>query len=344
MLNDILENRFIENLASTFARSPLQENGLQESDAELIRLTGSDIMLAIKVDSIVEEIEMGLYRDPYLIGWMTVTAPASDLAAVGAKPLGILIAETLAEDSERHFISELQRGIKEAGEAYGMHVLGGDTNFSGSMQMTGCALGIITDSKPMMRRGCKPGDHIYSSERLGLGSAYALSAYSEMGNDKPLDYRPLARLKEGELLRRFASACMDTSDGLLATLDQLMRLNGTGFDVSTPLDQILHKAALDLACSSGIPPWLTLCGPHGEFELVFTIPPQRVDEFLQAARNIDWAPIYLGRVTETCNIMLNTGGGAKRVPTGAIRDLFSKVSGDLKRYISALLETDAAGR
>jgi thiamine-monophosphate kinase len=301
-------------------------------------------MLAIKVDSIVEEIEMGLYRDPYLIGWMTVTAPASDLGAVGAKPLGILIAETLAGDSDGHFISELQRGIKEAGETYGMPILGGDTNFSRSMQMTGCALGIISGGKLMTRRGCKPGDHIYSSGCLGLGSAYALLAYSDMANAKHLNYRPLARLKEGELLRGFASACMDTSDGFLATLDQLMRLNGTGFDVSTPPDQTVHKAALDLACSSGIPSWLMLCGPHGEFELVFTIPPQRDDEFLKAARSICWAPLYLGRVIETCNIMLDTGGGAMRVPSGAVRNLFSEVGGDVKRYISALLEIHATRR
>ena len=93
MLNQILENSSIKNLVKIFSRSPLQQNRLHESDAELINLPGTNITLAITMDSIVEEIEAGLYTDPYLIGWMTVMVNASDLAAVGAKPLGILINE-----------------------------------------------------------------------------------------------------------------------------------------------------------------------------------------------------------------------------------------------------------
>jgi len=94
-LNEILENKIINNLIAGFERSPNQLNHPHESDAEIIQL--GNIKLAITTDSISEEISTGLYDDPYLIGWMIVTVNISDLAAVGAIPIGILISEIIPD-------------------------------------------------------------------------------------------------------------------------------------------------------------------------------------------------------------------------------------------------------
>src|SRR3990170_7954855 len=109
-------------MARGFPRSPLQYNKLQESDSELVRLPGGNSLLAVTTDGVVEEIESGLYDDPYLIGWMTVIVNASDLAAVGAEPLGILINENLPQDLASEFTAELQRGIRDACAAAGLYV------------------------------------------------------------------------------------------------------------------------------------------------------------------------------------------------------------------------------
>ena len=93
-LNEILENKIINSLISGFERSPHQLNYPHESDAEIIQLN-DNTKLAITTDSISEEISTGLYDDPYLIGWMIVTVNISDLAAVGATPIGILISEII---------------------------------------------------------------------------------------------------------------------------------------------------------------------------------------------------------------------------------------------------------
>ena len=100
MSDPVLENAYIERLVRELPRSPLQLNRLQEADAELIRLPGTTAVVALKTDAIVEEIETGLYADPWLLGWMAVTVNASDLAAVGAEPVGVLLNETLAPDAE----------------------------------------------------------------------------------------------------------------------------------------------------------------------------------------------------------------------------------------------------
>jgi len=99
----VRENALVESLVRALPRSSLQRNGVGESDAELVRLPGSDLLLAITNDAIVEEIEIGLYRDPYLIGWVTVVASASDLAAVGADPVGILLSQTCRGIRRRRF-------------------------------------------------------------------------------------------------------------------------------------------------------------------------------------------------------------------------------------------------
>ena len=73
MLNQIVENSFINSLVCNYRRSSLQINKVHESDAEIIGL-GEDFpaYLAVTTDSIVEEIKSGLYNNPYLIGWMSV--------------------------------------------------------------------------------------------------------------------------------------------------------------------------------------------------------------------------------------------------------------------------------
>ncbi|MGH7675898.1 MAG: AIR synthase related protein, partial [Gemmatimonadales bacterium] len=161
------EVALIERLAAGLPRSPLQRNARHESDAELLQLPGSDALLALTVDGIVEEIARGLYTDPYLIGWMTVTASASDLAAVGAAPLGILVNAVLPPDIAAADLARLRQGIGDACAAYELPVLGGDTNSGGQLQTAACAVGVI-DGVPLGRRGCAPGDRLYASGPLGL--------------------------------------------------------------------------------------------------------------------------------------------------------------------------------
>jgi thiamine-monophosphate kinase len=113
-LKDILENKIINNLTKSFPRSPLQMNNIHETDAEIIQLENSPYDLAITIDTISEEIKTGLYSDPYLIGWMSVMVNMSDLAAVGAFPIGIVISQIIPKDISNDFLEKLQTGINDA--------------------------------------------------------------------------------------------------------------------------------------------------------------------------------------------------------------------------------------
>ncbi len=338
-----LEIAMIERLARSLPRSPRQLNALHGSDAELVHLTGTTV-LAVTTDGIVEEIATGLYADPALIGWMSVVVNASDLAAVGAKPLGIVVCETLPPTMGPDDLAALQRGIADAAGTHGLPVLGGDTNAGAQLQIVGTALGLVEGAAPLTRLGAAPGDRLFASGPMGLGSVFAFErlARSSVRAPSPVPFRPRARLAEGGLLRPFASACMDTSDGLLAALDELGRLNHVGFRLSLPLAGILHAAATGLATALALPAWTMLAGPHGEFELAFTVPALHVDTFRRTAAADGWMVVELGEVVAGSGTTLGAVDGGLVLDTGRIRNLFAECGGDVERFIRALLTEHAA--
>jgi thiamine-monophosphate kinase len=342
MSTESLENAFIENLVAGLPRSPMQINRIQQSDAELVRLApDSDHILAITTDSLVEEIDSGLYESPWLIGWMIVMANMSDLAAVGASPLGIVISEVFPREFPD--VRELQRGIRDACVASEVCVLGGDTNFADRLIVTACAVGTVHGNAYLSRQGCTPGDLLYSSGPLGSGNAFALA---RLIKDSPPggEYRPTARIREGKALVGIASACMDTSDGLLATLDQLSRVNHVGFELQAGWESALDPGAKAMAEGIGIPPWLMLAGEHGEFELVFTVPRERESALIQKGLSLNREFYRLGQVTETPVVTLPVYGANAEIDTGRIRNLLEETGGNVESYLHELLAIDASYR
>lgn len=319
------ERELVDLLAARFPRSPLQANRTHESDAELIRLRDAlEILdrgtslgitrpvmsagptLAVTVDSIEEEIESGLYTDPYMIGWVACMASLSDIAATGAEPLGLLMAETLPPDFSDDDLQRLQDGIRDACGQAGTYLLGGDTNTGLALRLTGCAIG-ITPGPPLRRVGMSAGHLLYSTGLLGAGNAYAVVKLVGDRARLPL-FNPVARIAEGRILSGFASACMDTSDGLFTTLSELMRLNGVGVDLDAGWESWLEDSAADVAENHGLPPWCMLAGQHGEYELVFSVPPAGASRVQELAGATGARPIKLGTVTARQELRMEIGG------------------------------------
>jgi thiamine-monophosphate kinase len=330
-MNAVRELGVIDRLAGGLRRSPHQLNRRHESDAELLRLPGSEAILALTTDAVVEEIATGLYQDPWLIGWMAVTVNASDLAAVGADPLGILLSVTLPHDAPRELLAGLRRGFGDAADAHGLPVLGGDTNRGAALAVAGAAAGWVSGGRPLTRCGARPGDRLFASGPLGLGAAFAFNRLVSRAGD--VAFHPLARLVEGQVLRSYASCGMDTSDGLITTLDELARRNACGFSIPGPIERILHPDALRVAAGADLPPWLTLAGPHGEFELAFSVSPDQGDALLDAAAANGWVPIELGTVTEAPGVVHL---GDQPIDTTRLRNLFDDVGANVEEYVRAV--------
>jgi thiamine-monophosphate kinase len=334
--NEISENHFVEMLCKNFKRSGLQVNGLNQSDAEIINIPGTAIKISVTTDNISEEIEKGLYTDPYQIGWMSVIINASDISAVGAEPMGILLNETFRESDGEEYIAEIQRGINDACDATGFFVLGGDTNFSSVSQFGATAMGLLSNGKIVTRKGCNEGDSIYISGYAGKGNAYALTRLYSMG--KEIDFMPQSRIKEGMIMRKYATCCMDTSDGVISTLDQLMRINEKGFEVDAKPEEYIDKECCDLAGMVHKSSLIMLAGQHGEFELVFTIPEKDNDAFLKESNSMGWNPIRIGKVINEIKLSLAVNDKIYYPDSARIRNLLSETNGNTEEYVAELFK------
>jgi thiamine-monophosphate kinase len=340
MMDRILENRRIDLIARHFPRPPLRLNDIHEADAELVDLgDGSEYYLAATIDALIEEVASGLYDDPAFIGWMLAMVNFSDLAAVGAEPLGLLTAINYSPAQDEQYLSRLAGGIAGACRELKTFVLGGDTNKGDRLSLSGCAIGLVPKSSTVTRVGAKPGDRIYLTGPAGLGSIYAFLRFTGRDNALPGSFfKPVARIKEGRLIREFASCAMDTSDGLIHTLDTLMRLNRCQLIINDEWERIIHPLALQVCQAQGLPPWLTLAAVHGEFELCFTIRPEKEKDLLTKAAQAGWSPIPIGTVREGETVGIKRGEEIVALDTALIRNIAEEAGADPRAYIGKLLE------
>jgi thiamine monophosphate kinase len=133
---------------------------------------------------------------------------------------------------------------------------------------------------------------------------------------------------------------MDTSDGALTTLDELMLRSGVGFRLTVPVTRLLHPAAAHFARTFRLPAWVPLAGPHGEFELVFTIPQSRLESFREASEAAGIDCLRLGVVTRDPGLILSPEDGNRRLPTGRIRALAERATEDTGVFVARLREID----
>ncbi len=336
-MDEILENKTINSWVCRFSRSPYQINNPHETDAELIEIKGNDSsFLAVTIDSLSEEISEGLYQDPFTMGWVTVMSNFSDLAAVGAEPLGIVISISLETTRDNNFRKEIAQGIGAACKKLGVFVLGGDTNTGPNISLTGCAIGLVPQEQKITRLGCKPGDCVFLSSGAGSGNALGLVHLAKLPEELFPEsfYRPHARIREGQLIRKYATTCMDTSDGLLITLDQLSRINNKGFVIEADWKTILAPEVFRFCEVTKTPYWFMVAGIHGEFELIFTIPSLKINSFIQEAKSIDFNPIRLGYAKQKPAIEFVLPSQKKvEIDMAPLRNLWDSKGNDLNYLI-----------
>jgi thiamine-monophosphate kinase len=336
-MDQIIENKVINSWVRHFSRSPHQINEPHESDAELMKINGNEShFLAVTIDSVSEEINEGLYHDPFTMGWVTVMSNFSDLAAVGAEPLGIVISISLEHRRNKKFKDGIAKGIDAACQELGVFVLGGDTNTARNISLTGCAIGFVPREKKISRIGLDEGDAVFLSGGVGKGNMLGLARMAELPEEyySEKQYCPKARIKEAKVIRNYASSCMDTSDGLLITLDQLFRVNNKGFAIEADWKTMLAPEVFEFCETTKVPPWFMAAGIHGEFELVFTVPSLKVVSFLEEAGSIDFNPIYLGYVQKKPLIEFQQPSNKKvKINMTPLRNLWTSDGIDLSYLI-----------
>ena len=249
-------------------------------DAAVVRVPRGDALLA-SVDTAIENRHFREdWLTPHEIGFRAVTAALSDLAAMAAQPLGILLALTLPERWSTQ-LPAIADGVADAVTAAGTTILGGNLAAAELLCLTTTVLG--SAFAPLRRSGLRPGDGIYVTGRLG-GPGAAVAAWNS-GHRLHDAHRerfahPVARLREARWLAdRGATAAIDISDGLAADLGHLAAASAVGLDIDLDLVPLLDGVNGPVAAAASGEEYELVVGASAdapldtsEFERRFGIP------------------------------------------------------------------------
>jgi len=200
------------------------------------------------------------------MGFKSVTVNVSDLAAMGAETLGFLLSIAIPKDLDVDSFKEIIDGVINACDFYEIPLIGGDTNEASEIIINGTAFG--TAKKPLMKDTYNKGDLIAITGDIGHAAlGFELETLDNIYTKKAL--RPLARIKEGLVLKDFATSATDITDGLASELYTIKR-DDFGF--------MIYEGMLDIteeykSLADGLNlDYLDLVLHVGEdFELLFTI-------------------------------------------------------------------------
>jgi len=332
------EEQLIRLLRKGFERHPRQLNQPFAADAELIDIS-EEMNLACTVDCLREEIQLGILENPALIGWTSVAISLSDLAAVGADPLGLLLAWTVPPNSSNDLLAEISRGAQSAAKFHKTYILGGDCNAGSPLQITATALGTVPKKSTVQRIGMLPGHALYLTGPIGMGNALGFAKLRKLPEAATLEqsYRPVARFDWAGLLREFASSCIDTSDGVLASLDILARLNNCGIEFRNR-PSFFAGSVQTLAFRYNIPLWLFAAAEHGEFELLFSVPPEREESFLNRCAYSHLECYRIGTALSEPEFRIVSSNSAVEIDIPKVRGLAETLMEDPGKYITSLIE------
>ena len=260
--------------------------------------------------------EMG-YLDEYDLGYYLVAANLSDIAAMGAKPIGLLSVVRYPPDMTDDVFRRVLEGIRDACAFAGCLNVGGDIGGAERLILSASALGVCPAGGSLLRTGAKPGDVICLTAPTGFAGA-AMAYLRAATPDRRIDEehletmlaywrRPEARVTSGLALSGsgVVTSCQDTSDGLKAALEGIAQAGSVGVEVyegKLPVPAAVSAVAEHLNLDS----LAIVLGDSVDFELVFTVP---VDQLGVLADQLDFYEV--GAVTKDRNVVLVREDGTR---------------------------------
>ena len=270
-------------------------------DCALLKPTPGE-EIAITSDMLVEGRHFFTDANPGLLARKALAVNLSDLAAMGAKPLGFTLAIALPK-VDVAWLEAFSKGIFAISNQYSCPLIGGDTT-AGPLTIAITAFGSTPPGKAIRRSGAKAGDDIWVSGTVGDARLTLAALRHEINLSaielKEIEHRmhaPVPRIELGIKLRSIASAALDVSDGLLGDLKHILNQSQVGAEVL--LDQ-LPKSAILQKQSETIQNQFAACGGD-DYEICFTAPAEH-----RAAINAISKELHLP-ITRIGRIRANTG-------------------------------------
>jgi thiamine-monophosphate kinase len=281
-------------------------------DCALLAAPARHAALAVTTDMLVCDRHFLADAPPASIGHKALAVNLSDLAAMGAAPVGFTLALALPQVDEA-WLAEFSAGLLALASATGCELLGGDTT-RGPLTISITAIGEVPPHAALRREAAQAGDDVWVSGSLGAAALAVREALA--GRPLPEAHparmrmeRPQPRLSLGLALRSLAHAAIDVSDGLISDLGHVCERSRLGADIDwsvVPTDESLaalpEQERQELALSGG-----------DDYELLFTAKPSRRDAIQALRDRLGLAVTRIGKMSERLGIRI-TDANAKAVP------------------------------
>lgn len=210
----------------------------------------NDSYIVASSDMLIQSTHFPKEMSYYQMGYKSVVVNVSDLAAMGAKPIGFLLNLAIPNDLNLDDFDELICGVTSACADYHIPLVGGDTNEANEIIISATAMGSVQKDEVLMKYGFNPGDLICITGEIGL----AALGFEILCNDKKLEIaksidssfvdlalfkslKPKACLKESFILSKYnynlsskdncninsRIACTDITDGVASELYEILK-------------------------------------------------------------------------------------------------------------------------
>ena len=265
-------------------------------DCALVK-QAADSEIAITTDMLVEGRHFFAGADPEQLGRKALAVNLSDLAAMGAKPLGFTLAIAMPK-VDIAWLEAFSKGLLDSATHYGCPLIGGDTT-AGPLTLSITALGSIPQGKAIRRSGAKTEDDVWVSGTVG-DARLALAALrheihlpsEDLQQVEHRMHQPSPRVELGMQLRDIASAALDVSDGLLGDLRHI--LMQSQIDARVDLNKLPKSSTLQKQDVS-IQNLFAACGGD-DYELCFTAHPSQREKIQAISESLNLPLTSIGEI------------------------------------------------
>ena len=262
-----------------------KDNGIITGPGDDCAIFDLSTPIVTSVDSSVADIHFPSNASPADIGYRAVAVALSDIAAMGCKPIAFSLSVSSPITNESWY-AKLADGIKEIAKEFQISLIGGDLT-KGPLNLNVIVFGTPYSGKILMRNNAQTGDYICISSAVGRAKK-GLDDW--VNNKKDSEYlkdylRPLPKIELGKDIVNFASASIDTSDGLMADLEKMLKASNRGGLIN--LDDIPITSDIN-DINSG-----------DDYDLCFTMPKEKFNNKF----------FKIGEVTEDLGIKLISNKG-----------------------------------
>jgi thiamine-monophosphate kinase len=279
-LADLGESGLVTKILARIEESKVKSPRLEIAagdDAAVIGTSGSSLVLSVDMYAEGKHFRTD-WSTAIEIGRRCAAGSIADVCAMGATPIGVLLAIGLPAVTASHWVGEFMAGFIQEAESAGSIVLGGDVSGCDSIVISVTALGTVASGTAITRSGARAGDIVAICGRSGMAAAGLRVLQRGLRSPRvlvdafrvpELDYSAGSRAAKSG-----ATSMIDISDGLVADLEHIARDSGVGIGLDTK--KIVVPAELvSTAAAFGADPmgWILAGGDDHAFAATF--PPKK---------------------------------------------------------------------